>query len=73
MLDTRNDGLLVARADGVARGFGEGLANGEGVLVSSGLSDGVGETSDGLTSVTDDPVFASTAKKLATAPLVMTA
>jgi hypothetical protein len=61
--DTRNDGLLVARGVGVARGFAGELGNADGVLVSSGLSDGVGESADGLTSVTDEPVFASTAKK----------
>ena len=63
MLDTRNDGLLVTRPGGVARGFGGELGSGEGDLVSSGLSDGVGESADGLTSVTDEPGLASTAKK----------
>jgi hypothetical protein len=63
VVDTRNDGLLDARGDGVAKGSGGELGNGDGVLVSSGLSDGVGETAEGLTSVTDEPGFASTAKK----------
>jgi hypothetical protein len=49
--------------DGVAKGLGERVGYGDGVLVSSGLSEGVTEGADGLTSVTDDPRFASTAKK----------
>ena len=36
---------------------------GTGVRVSSGLSDGGGECTDGPTSVTGDPGLASTAKK----------
>jgi len=62
-VDTGNGGVLATRAGSLAKGFAEAGGVGNGVLVSSGLSDGVGESTDGPTSVTRAPGLASTAKK----------
>ena len=55
--------LLVEKSKLVREGRSASETSYGSFLVSSGLSDGVGESTDGLTSVTGAPGLASTAKK----------